>query len=281
MTTTNRSQARRSIVIALLACSVAVVAAAQTRGRIYSLVEKTRLAAVIAVGEITELRGDSVVVRVDTAIKGAPESPLVLSWNRRGTTEQQPAAYAVGDQVLVFANPGAAVYDPIGGPQGTVALEPGARAQYEVAVRRILAFDAAAASEEKTNVLLEMLRDENRLANVAALEITYLEFHTNRFATGPLVAPVLRLVQAGAPVVTVRAIQVLGRIGDKSVISPLIALLAAPDRTIAETAFTAVKGLTNAPLPFDARQSREVRAAAAKEWAEWWDRNQDSVVLVR
>ena len=281
MTTQHPGQSWRLIAIGFLVWSAAAGVAAQTRGKIYSLVEKTRTAGVIAGGEVAELRGDTIVVRVRSVIKGAPEASMVLTWNRTGTVEQRAAAHAVGDQVIVFANPRPGVYDPLGGAQGTVKLEPSAREPYEIAIRSILAFDAAPASEGKTAALLEMLRGQSRPAQIAALEIAYLEFHTARFATDPLVAPVLRLVQGGTTDVAVPAIQVLGRIGDKTVVAPLIDLMAAPDRSIAETAFTAVKGLTNAPLPFDPRQSRDARAAAAKRWSEWWETNKESVVLVK
>jgi hypothetical protein len=277
-----RNQPWRSVTIGLLLCAAAATAAgAQTRSRIYSLVEKTRQAPVIVAGEITELRTDSVVLKVRAVIKGEPGASMVLSWIRRGTVEQQAAAHVVGDQLLVFATPGGAGYDPLGGAQGTVKLDAGQRDQYDVAVRRVLAFDATADRTGKTSGLVEMLGGTNRFALVSALDIAYLEFHSNRFDTEPLIAPALRLAQTGSGEVAVRAVQLLGRIGDKSVISPLIQLMAAPDPTIAQTAFTAVKGLTNAPLAFDPRQSREARAAATKQWAEWWDSNRESIVLIK
>ncbi len=276
-----RSQrwARWTVAIAL-AWSVAVVPL-PAKVKYYSLVEKTRSADAIFIGQVTALRANSVAVRVQTLVKGSLPAEIELGWERTGSTELPPAVHAVGAQILAFTSGTASPSAPFAGPQGTLTLQPGWANQYQIAIGQILEFDAASLPDLKSAVLERMMTGTNQLSQASALEIIYLEYHTNAFTVAPLVAGALRLAQQPEPGIAIPALQVLSRIGEKEQIPALIQLMGGRDASIALVAFRVTKGLTGADLPVETAQSREIRAAAAKRWAEWWDANKDSVVLVK
>lgn len=250
--------------------------------KFFTVVEKTRSAALILIGGVTELRDDSILVKVDKVLKGTPRGPQIeVLWNRTGTMESPPAIHQVGDEILLFANPKGNLYEPFAGSQGTLKLQPGLADQYHTAIQKIFDFDIFQSPGDKERVLIEMIDVENKLAQLSALEIIYLEFHTKVFSTAPLIQPVLKLARSFDTQVAVNAIQVLSRIGDKSVVPGLIQLLGSPDVHVAETTFRVLKGMTRAEIEFDSQQPPEVRAKAIQKWQEWWEQNRDKVILVK
>lgn len=250
--------------------------------KVFTLVEKTRAADLILIGGVAELRTASIVLNVSKVLKGISISPQIeVVWDRKGTVELLPAQHEVGDEILLFANPKGNLYEPFAGSQGTLKLQPGWADQYQAVIQKILDFDASQAADAKKTVLIDMLKMKNQLAQLSALEIIYLEFHTNTFPTAPLIQPTLELAQGLDTQVAVNAIQVLSRIGDKSVIPVLIQLLGSPNSHVAETVSRVLKGMTRAEIEFDSRQSPEVRAKAIQKWQEWWEQNKDKVMLVK
>ena len=229
-----------------------------------------------------ELRSTSVIVRGDRILKGFPISPKIeVLWDRKGTVELPPATHQLGDAILVFARQKGNVYEPVAASQGTLKLQQGWADQYQLAIQKILDLDAAPNPAAKTDILIDMLTMETRLGQLSALEVIYLEFHTNAFVISPLIKPVLQLTQNSDVTVVMRAIQVLSRIGDKSVVPALIQLMASPNTQVSEVAFRVLKAMTRAEMEFDSRQSVEARVKAMQSWMEWWERNKDKVTLVK
>src|SRR5947209_8561633 len=82
--------------------SVAFVASGKVR--YFTLREKTRDSALVAIGRVTELRSTDVTIKVERFLKGHADESFALRWPRERTVEVQPHNYSVGDEVLVFAN---------------------------------------------------------------------------------------------------------------------------------------------------------------------------------
>src|SRR5215207_1801310 len=132
-----RRQKTINVLVMLLALSLWVQVDAKEK--YFTLVEKTRAAQLILIGEITELRSVSVVVRVDQILKGVLVNPKIeVLWDRKGTLELPPANHQLGDPILLFANSKRDVYEPFAASQGTLKLQPGWTEQYQSAIQRIL-----------------------------------------------------------------------------------------------------------------------------------------------
>lgn len=267
-----------TLTLALLLCAGALTAAA--RPRIYTLVEKTRGAQLIALARVTELRASSIVFKLEQQLKGAVSAAVLeVPWDYVGNLEQRPPKLEVGEQVLLFAVKDGDSYQPFGGPQGAVKLGPGDAERYQSLVRDILNFDAADSPVQREQILSKLLTGAESAGRLAALEIIYNEFQTNKFPTAPLVQPLLRLAKGGDPAASVRAVQALGRIGGKSVIPDLIGFLKSPDENVAEAAGSALESMTGVEIDFDSAQSPQARAKAIEKWEAWWRENRRRAVL--
>lgn len=251
--------------------------------KMYSLLERLRLSTAVVEGTVEQIVGDTVRVAVRRVVKGSVRSPAIrVKWYRDLILGEPPLSYRPQEQVLLFlgAQQGG-VYDTIGRLQGKLELQPSLAMQYHVVIQKILDFDASLSPELKKSVLIDMLEMQNQFAQLSALEIIYLEFHTNAFSTTPLIQPVLKLAQGADKRVAINATQVLSRIGDKSIFPVLIQLLSSPDSHVAETAFRVLKGMTRAEIEFESRQPAEARAKAIQKWQDWWEQNKDKVILVK
>lgn len=264
--------------LALLLCMGVLTAAA--RPKIYTLVEKTRGAQLIAFARVAELRPSSIVFKLEQQIKGAVSAAsLEASWDYVGNLEQRPPKLEAGEQVLLFAVRDGDSYKTFGGSQGVVKLDPGDAQRYQSLIRDVLDFDAADSPILREQILSRLLEGAEPAGRLTALEIIYNEFQTNTFPTAPLVKPVLHLAEGGEPVAAVRAVQVLSRIGGKSVIPDLIRLLKSPDEDVAGAASAALESMTGVEIEFDPAQSPQARAKAIERWEAWWRENRHSVVL--
>lgn len=272
----------------VLSCTVLLVGSwlsfplrGETKVFIPTLTEKTRKASLIVFGRVVELRAGSLIVEVDRTLKGTnPQHRVEVAWDRRGGFEQSPAAYQLGDQVLVCADRRGELYQPVGGSWGVSRLEAGAVGAYEETIRHIFAFDAASTPQAKTEALRTMLGSGNQMAPLQALGLIYLEFHTGAFQTAPLIPQVMALAQGQNAEVAVNAIQVLSRIGDASTIPPLIDLTGSSTEQVADTACRVVKSLTRADMACPRELSAERRPETVQAWQTWWEQHKEQMVLV-
>lgn len=257
-------------------------APASARPVVYSLVRKTRGAQLIVIGRVAELRPASVVVESERQLKGATVAGrLEVPWDFQGTVEERPPALAVGAPVLLFAVRRGDTYETFGGGQGIVALEPSEAARYRWVVERLLNFDAASSPVAKQRLLIELLTGVEHVGQTAALEIIYQEYHTGAFLTAPLVQPVLALAKGADVRTAVPAIQVLGVIGNRSVIPVLIQLLRSPEPAVVEAAAGVLEDMTRAGIELTDPGSPAERARVATRWESWWRRNRNTAVIVR
>ena len=266
----------------IIACVFLSVSNVSAKIKTFTLIEKTRSASLIFIGNVTKSNVNSVLVAVDTVLKGVPDSLKVeVLCDSKEIFYQPPVSYQVGDKILLFAMPKEHMYEPFAGQQGILKLQLGWGDKYQSAIQKILDFDAALSPEEKKTILIDMLTMENLLSQYSALEIIYLEYHTNTFPTAPLIQPVSKFVQQPVNNVTIFSIQVLGRIGDKTVIPVLIELLASQDNNVAKMAFRVLKRMTRAEIEFDSQLTHKVKVKAIQKWRDWWEVNKDKVILVK
>lgn len=262
-------------------CYFGIASPAITRPKFYTVVELTRNAKLIVVGSVARLLPKSIVVKVDNQIKGATNKPEVeVLWDYAGNIEQRPPALAVGERVLLFLVPGESVYEPVGASQGLFKIGEPDIERYRFVIQKIIDFDAAPDSPVlRRNFLRDLLMSPESTAQLAALEIIYLEFQNQTFPTASLIKPVLALARNNNAAVAVNAIQVLSRIGDKTVIPELIRLLRSPDRDVADTAGDALKTMTGEEIEFADLKTSQERTKAITRWQEWWRRSKGKVVL--
>ena len=267
-----------TLALALIVCGGALTAAA--RPRMYTLVEKTRGAQLIAFARVVELRPSSIVFKLEQQLKGAVSAAaLEVPWDYVGNLEQRPPKLEVGEQVLLFVVKEGDSYKTFGGPQGASKLGPGDAQRYQSLIGDLLDFDAADSPILRGQILTKLLEGVEPSGRLTALEIIYNEFQTNKFLTAPLVKPVLRLAEGNEPAVAVRAVQALSRIGGKSVIPNLIGLLRSPDEDVAGAASSALESMTGVEIEFDTAQSSQERGKAIEKWESWWRENRHRAVL--
>ncbi len=267
-----------TLALTLIVCGGAWTAAA--RPRIYTLVEKTRGAELIALVRVSELRPSSIVFKPEQQLKGAVSAAAVeVPWDYVGNLEMRPPKLEAGEQVMLFAVKEGDSYKSYGGPQGVMKLGPADAERYRSLVGEILNFDAADSPVARERLLSGLLTGAEQTGRLVALEIVYNEFQTNKFPTAPLVRPVLALAKGGDSVVAVRAVQALSRIGGKSVIADLIGLLRSPDENVAGAASAALESMTGVEIEFDPALPPQARAKAAGKWEAWWRENRHRAVL--
>ncbi len=230
-----------------------------------------------------EFREETILVSVQKVLKGTPrEAAYVEVLQARPETFEHPRVmYEEGDHVLVFANVSGNRYEPFASTQGVFSLQPGSTDTHEMAIEKILDYDAATTPERRTAILRDMLDMDNPLTRDAGLGIIYLERHVVEFHTAPLIQPALKLAQSADGFVGALATQVLGRIADTSVIPSLIDLFGSPNRHIADTAAQVFKTLTGTEIVLDHSQPLEARLKVIQKWQEWWEQNKDQVVLIK
>ena len=91
---------------------------------------------------------------------------------------------------------------------------------------------------------------------------------------------VLNLTDSNNIPLSTFAIQVLSRIGNKSVIQPLINKLGAGDKDVAQTAYSVLKGMTRSSLNFKWSADKDQRDIQVQEWTRWWKNNSEKIDLI-
>ena len=248
----------------------------------YTLVDKTRLADLILIGKVSEVRGSSLRVEIQNGLKGTNSiSDLELMWNTGSMGGLPPSTFAAGQQILLFANIDNGVFEPFAGLQGILALQPGWAGQYQAVIQKIQQFESSPSLQQRNAVLLQMLKMQNRLAQLSALQVLYLEGGMRDIPVSQLIPPIAGLAGSSDPSIAVYSVLVLGATGEKSVVPVLIGLLESPYPQTADRADKELQRLTrtNVAKGFGIRQAQPERAKAAQAWRDWWEKNKDLVEL--
>src|SRR6476646_10642860 len=91
---------------------------------VHTLVERTRLASVIAKVKVDSLQSDAINVTVIKTIKGTlSQSTVQFAWNREKTSETLPVSYRIGEQVLLFGNVVGKRLEPLGKDPSSVSAD--------------------------------------------------------------------------------------------------------------------------------------------------------------
>lgn len=267
---------------ALVACIsiVSIAALLAARPIIYSLVERTRKASVIAIIKVDLLQADNMTATVVKTIKGNLAQPSIqMMWNPRGTTESLSPKYHAGEQLLVFGNLNGNMLQPLGDSSGNVSGDKEDLGQYERAIGQIVRLDQSSEEVNKKAILQEMLDPNTSVSNDAALTIILRDPEFKTFEGDELIQPLVLLTKSNNRKIAVQATQALGHIHSKAVISCLIDLLGTSDSYVSETAATLVKERTGLKFDFNPQAPVNDRTATAKKLTEWWEKNKGKTDL--
>jgi hypothetical protein len=247
---------------------------------IYTLVERTRKASVIAIIKVDELQANSVTATVVKTLKGNLAQPTIqVMWNRRDKTEFSSPRYHAGEQLLIFGNPSGNMLQLLGEGSSNVSGQKEDIEQYKRAIGQILRFDGSSGDVNKKAILEEMLDPNTPVSNEAAIMIMLRDIEFKTFQGDDLIQPLVSLTKSDQRKIAVQATQVLGRIRSKAIIPPLIELLGASDSYVSETAAALVKERTGLTFDFNTRAPVNDRAAQAKKLAQWWEQNKEKTDL--
>jgi len=251
--------------------------------KFYTVVEKTRGASLIFIADVVEVKSDHLILHTTIPLKGSvPKTPINLFWGGQNHSELPENIVNAKDTILVFANPnGNGVYQPFSGVQGALKLEPGWSSVYEDAITKIIRFDSASSPESKSSILKTMLSGSNQISENSALEIAYLEYYTGKFRVADLIQPVMLLTQSPDKSISLFAIQLLGKIGDKTTVPLLINMLGSQDEDIASKAYQVLNLMLDMKLPIDIKQSYASRKTSSMHLLKWWNENKETIVLTR
>ncbi len=85
--------------------------------------------------------------------------------------------------------------------------------------------------------------------------------------------PLLGMVKDPDPFVRRQTMEGLRQFRHLSCVEALLTALADPEGIVRHTAYTSLKSLTGAALPFDPNGSKDERTAQQRRWREWWEEN--------
>ena len=273
----------RSMRIPRMILGVALIAASSTLchgfGKTFDPIIFTREARLIFVAKIVELRAQSVVAEPSQFLKGAYTGRQIqLPWEREKKWEFVPAEYRAGETLLVFAQSTGSVFEPVGGPEGTLDLDsPKHSATLEI-VRNIVLFDAVTDTDTKKNILAGMLNSKERAIQLAGL-------HAISFGTPippkAFAGPISRLLKSADHQLAGNAVSLIAEAGDKSDVPAVIELLASPHAHVARSAHDTLVHWTGANIPVDLKKSPAERKKSIGDWTDWWTKNKEKVKLRR
>ena len=238
--------------------------------------ERTEAASVVVFGNIIGTDDGSLVIEVARTIKGAVDAPKIeVLWDKVVARSAGVAVFPSGTGVVAFVNPKGGAYEPFAFPNGIYLLPPESRDNYQATVEKILKFQGAATTHEKTRILIEMLEMDNWFSQLEAVSkigraITYKGLNKSSF-----IAPVLNATKSPYPGVAINAVHVFTIITDyQKHIPALIDLLTSPNADVAETAYRALRQLARVDFGFSTEDAPEVRQSSIQKWRDWWNEAQ-------
>jgi hypothetical protein len=269
--------------VRLFACACLGLSSARVAGAdtvTFGLAELAQMARSIVQGTVSAVEGEEVAVRVHKIIKGTvTPGPVRVHVDARRSHEDVPLAAGPGDEVVLFLGPETAPVKPVAGARGVVKIDPASAASEIRTIELITAIGQAQDPKLKQTALKEMLQMGFTPATEEALGIVYGQWRS--LDPTELISPVIAVARKGEKRVRATAVEVLGRIGDKSTVLTLVDLLEDPDIDVSLTAFRILKKWkwTRAEIDFDPAARLEIRKSAAGDWRRWWQANKDKIVL--
>jgi hypothetical protein len=250
--------------------------------KVYSFLERLRLAPAVVEGTVEQVEGDTVHLTVQHTLKGSVDSSAIhVKWYSDLILGEPPLSYRPQELVLLFlSGQQDGIYGTIGRSQGKVDLRRPI-AVYRTLIQQLLAFDAASDPGERTTILEDLLASPEDLSKETALELLYDEAYKVELIPERLVPPVMSLIHDSHTPIALNAIYVLGRIGDRSTIPTLTDLLRSEQILVAEAASMVLRQMTNTDFGFDAKQPKKQREETIRKIEAWWEANKDTVTIIR
>ena len=242
----------------------------------FTLFERTEAASVVVFGNFIGIEDDNLLIEVERTLKGAVDAPRInVLWDKAAARKLGVVVPPVGTGVVAFVNLKDDAYEPFAFPLGIYVVPPESRDNYQATIEKILKFQGAATTHEKTRILIEMLQMDNWFSQLEAVRkidraITYEGLNKSSF-----IAPVLNATKSPYPGVAINAVHVFTVITDyQERVPALIDLLTSPNTDVAETAYRTLRRHARVDFEFSTKDPPEMRQSSIQKWRDWWNEAQ-------